>query len=95
MTKNELIANIAENTGLSKKDVGAVIDTLTGVVTDALVAGDKVTLPGLCSFEVVDVPEKTGKIMLGARKGETYTVEAHKAPKIKAVGAIKDALKNV
>ena len=93
MTKNEMISAIAENTGLTKKDVGAVIDTLTGVVTDALVAGDKVTLPGLCSFETVDVPEKTGTIQLGARKGETYTVEAHKAPKVRALSALKNAVK--
>jgi DNA-binding protein HU-beta len=95
MTKNDMIAAIAENTGLTKKDVGAVIDTLTGVVTDALVAGDKVTLPGLCTFETVDVPEKTGKIMLGARKGESYTVEAHRSPKVKAVGALKNAVKGL
>ena len=93
MTKNEMIAAIAENTGLTKKDVGAVIDTLTGVVTDALVAGDKVTLPGLCSFETVEVAEKTGKIMLGARKGETYVTPAHKAPKIRALTALKNAVK--
>lgn len=93
MTKNEMIAAIAENTGLTKKDVGAVIDTLTGVVTDALVAGDKVTLPGLCSFETVDVAEKTGKIMLGARAGETYVTPAHKAPKIRALTVLKNAVK--
>lgn len=95
MTKNEMISAIAENTGLTKKDVGAVIDTLTGVVTDALVKGDKVTLPGLCTFETVDVKEKTGVIRMGDRKGETYTVEAHKAPKVKAVGALKTAVKTL
>ena len=93
MTKNEMIAAIAENTGLTKKDVGAVIDTMTGVVTDALVAGDKVTLPGLCSLETVEVKEKTGTIMLGNRKGETYTVPCHRAPKIRAVKSIKDAVR--
>jgi DNA-binding protein HU-beta len=93
MTKNDMIAAIAENTGLTKKDVGAVIDTLTGVVTDALVAGDKVTLPGLCTFETVDVPEKTGTIMLGEKKGQKYVTPAHRAPKIRAVSAIKSAVR--
>ena len=93
MTKTELINALAENTGLTKKDVGAVVDSLTAVVTDALVAGDKVTLPGLCSFETVEVAEKTGTIMLGARKGETYTVEAHRAPKVRALTALKNTLK--
>ena len=93
MTKNELISAIAENTGLTKKDVGAVIDTLTGVVTDAMVAGDKVTLPGLCSFETVEVKEKTGTIMLGNKKGQTYTVPQHRAPKIKVNKSLKDSVR--
>jgi DNA-binding protein HU-beta len=94
MTKNEMITAIAENTGITKKDVSAVLDTMTAVVTDALVAGDKVTLPGLCSFETVEVKEKTGTIMMGSRKGETYTTPAHKAPKLKAAKSLKDAVAN-
>lgn len=90
MTKTELINALAENTGLTKKDVGAVVDSLTAVVTDALVAGDKVTLPGLCSFETVEVAEKTGTIMLGDRKGETYVVPQHRAPKCKISKTLKD-----
>ena len=93
MTKNELISAIAENTGLTKKDVSAVVDTLAGVVTDALVAGDKVTLPGLCTFETVEVKEKTGKIMLGEKRGQEYVVPAHRAPKIKVAKNIKEVLK--
>lgn len=93
MTKTELINALAENTGLTKKDVGAVVDSLTAVVTDALVAGDKVTLPGLCSFETVEVAEKTGTIMLGERKGQQYVTPAHRAPKVRALGALKGAVK--
>jgi DNA-binding protein HU-beta len=93
MTKTELINALAENTGLTKKDVGAVVDSLTAVVTDALVAGDKVTLPGLCSFETVEVAEKTGVIRMGARTGETYVTPAHKAPKLKAAKSLKDAVR--
>jgi DNA-binding protein HU-beta len=93
MTKNELISAIAENTGMTKKDVGAVIDTMTGVVTDALVAGDKVALPGLCTFETVDVAEKTGTIMLGEKKGQQYVTPAHRAPKAKIAKNLKDAVR--
>ena len=95
MTKNEMISAIAENTGLTKKDVGAVIDTLTGVVTDALVAGDKVTLPGLCTFETVDVKEKTGIIQMGEKKGQQYITPAHRAPRLKAASSLKQAVKGL
>lgn len=94
MTKNELISAIAENTGVSKKNVGAVVDTLTAVVTDALVAGDKVTLPGLGTFETVEVAEKTGVIRMGNRAGEQYVTPAHTAPKFKIGSALKNVLKN-
>ena len=94
MTKNELISAIAENTGLTKKDVGAVIDTLSGVVTDALIAGDKVTLPGLGTFETVEVKEKTGTIMLGEKRGQQYVVPQHTAPKFKISKNLKTVITN-
>lgn len=93
MTKNEMISAVAEKAGVTKKDAGAVVDALTAVVTDALVAGDKVTLPGLATFDVVDVKEKTGTIQMGSRKGETYVTPAHKAPRLKALTVLKNAVK--
>ena len=50
MDKNELIEKIAGNTGLTKKDVGIVINTFIVTVTKALVEGSKVQLLGFGVF---------------------------------------------
>ncbi|MEN5082521.1 HU family DNA-binding protein [Bosea sp. TWI1241] len=47
MTKNELIAAIADETGKSKADVSAVLASMAGVVTKALKDGGDVTLGGI------------------------------------------------
>ena len=47
MTKNELIAAIAEETGKTKADVSAILTSLSGLVSKSLKAGDDVTLGGI------------------------------------------------
>ena len=52
MNKTELIAAVAEKTGLSKKDTEAVISATLGTITAALHEEEKVQLMGFGSFEV-------------------------------------------
>ena len=60
MDKNELIEKIAGNTGLTKKDVGIVINTFIVTVTKALVEGSKVQLLGFGVLErAKETPEKS------------------------------------
>ena len=89
MTKSELVVEVASKANVSRKDALAVIDALGDVITAAMVVNEKVTLNGVGTFETVDVPEKTGVIRMGARKGETYVKPAHKAPKFKVSSALK------
>lgn len=92
MNKTEMIKEIAERTGVSKKDAEAVVHAFTDVVTEVMAAGDKITLVGFGTFESVEVAEKTGTIMLGDRKGETYVVPQHKSPRFKASKNLKNSL---
>ena len=92
MNKNDLVKAVASKAGVTKKDAETVVDALSAVVTEALVAGDKVALPGIGTFETVEVAERTDTIRMGARKGETYVTPAHKAPKLKMAKALKDAV---
>ena len=64
-TKTEIYANIAESTGVSKKDVGAVFEALNDEIAKALSnkGAGTFTLPGLCKIVVQDkpaVPEREG-----------------------------------
>lgn len=80
MTKTILLKNIAGKLeGCSQKDVSAVLDAFEEVITDTLKADATESVPvgKLGKFKVKDVPERTGKIMLGDRKGEEYITPAH------------------
>ena len=89
MNKTELIAAVAENAGLSKKDSEAAIKALTEVITDALKSGDKVQLVGFGTFEVSERAAREGR---NPQTGETMNIAACKAPKFKAGKALKDAI---
>lgn len=89
MNKTELVAVMAENAGISKKDAEKALNAFTGAVTDALKKGDKVQLVGFGTFEVAERPEREGR---NPRTGETMKIAASKAPKFKAGKALKDSV---
>ena len=90
MNKTELVAAIAEKSGLSKKDADAALAATVEAVTEALKAGDKVALVGFGTFEVRERAERQGK---NPATGEAITIAACKAPAFKAGKALKDAVK--
>ena len=87
MNKTELVAAVAEQAGLSKKDAEAAVKAFTNVVAEALKAGDKIQLVGFGTFEVSERAAREGR---NPRTGETMTIEASKTPKFKAGKALKD-----
>ena len=90
MNKTELIAAVAEKTGLSKKDSDAAVNAVLNTITEALKADEKVQLVGFGSFEVKHRAERTG---LNPRTKEPVTIAASKVPTFKAGKALKDAIK--
>ena len=87
MNKTELVAAVAEQAGLSKKDAEAAVKAFTDVVAEALKAGDKIQLVGFGTFEVSERAAREGR---NPRTGETMVIEAPKTPKFKAGKALKD-----
>ena len=90
MKKTELVNAIAAKTGLSKKDADAALTAAVEAVTEALTAGDKVSLIGFGTFEVRERAARTGK---NPATGATIEIAACKAPAFKAGKALKDAVK--
>ncbi len=87
MNKTELIDQIAERTGISKKDVGAVIDGLFVEVSRVVAKGDdKVTIPGFVSFEQVNRKARKG---FNPQTGEPITIPAANAVKVTAGNKLK------
>ncbi len=89
MNKAELIAAVAEKSGLSKKDAEKAVNATFDAITDELVAGGKVALVGFGSFDVKTRAERVGR---NPRTREEITIPASRTPQFKAGKALKDAV---
>ena len=87
MNKTELIAAMAEQTQLSKKDAEAALKAFIDVVSEELKKGEKVQLVGFGTFEVSERAAREGR---NPATGEIMTINASKTPKFKAGKALKD-----
>ena len=87
MNKGELIAGMAEESGVSKADTEKVLNAFLSQVEKALCAGDKVQLTGFGSFEVRERAARTGR---NPHSGEEMKIEAAKVPAFKAGRSLKD-----
>ena len=87
MNKTELVAAMAKETNLSKKDIETVLKSFTDVVASELKNGGKIQLVGFGTFEVSERAAREGR---NPRTGETMEIAASKAPKFKAGKALKD-----
>ncbi|MCI8622216.1 MAG: HU family DNA-binding protein [Provencibacterium sp.] len=89
MTKAELINAIAEKSGFTKRDSETALTAVLDSITDALVAGEKVSLIGFGTFEVKSRAARTG---VNPRTKEQIEIAASKLPSFKAGKALKDAV---
>ena len=89
MNKTELVAAMAEKSGLSKKDAEAALTAFTATVAEALKAGDKIQLVGFGTFEVSERAARTGR---NPQTGAEMVIAASKAPRFKAGKALKDGI---
>ena len=89
MNKTELIAAIAEQAQISKKDAEKALKAFVDVVTEQLKEGEKVQLVGFGTFEVSERAAREGR---NPQTGKTMKIAACKAPKFKAGKALKDAV---
>ena len=87
--KEELVAAIAEQAELSKKDTEKALKAFIDVVTEELKKEEKVQLVGFGTFEVSKRAAREGR---NPQTGKTMKIEACKAPKFKAGKALKDAV---
>ena len=88
MNKTELVAAVAEQADISKKDAEKALKAFVDVVTEEMKKGEKVQLVGFGTFEVSERAAREGR---NQQTGKTMKIEACKAPKFKAGKALKDA----
>jgi DNA-binding protein HU-beta len=89
MNKTELIAAIAEASGLTKADSEKALDALLTAITNALSSGDMVRLIGFGTFCTAKRNAMTGR---NVRTGEAISIPASVIPKFKAGEHLKEAV---
>ena len=90
MTKNEMVSAVANKVeGATKKDIGVVIDALTDVIKEAVLAGDTITIPEICKISSKDVAERSGVTKLGDVE-KAWTKPAHKEACVKTLKSFKN-----
>ena len=89
MNKTELIAAIAEKTGLTKKDADRVIAATFETISNAMAEGDKVQVSG---FGIFDVKKREARTGHNPRTKEAIEIPASKQPAFKASKTLKDLI---
>ena len=78
MNKAELVKVVSNETGITKKDAGNVVNAIIDSITDALSNGEKVTLVGFVTFQLIEKKARRG---VNPQTGETIQIPAKKVPK--------------
>ena len=89
MNKTDLIAAVAQSTGLTKRDTERVLNAAIDAITAALEQGEKVQLSGFGAFEV---KEREARIGRNPHTNESIDIPATRVPTFKASKALKDLI---
>ena len=93
MTKNEMIKAVSERVdGATNKLVDEVLKAYADVMLETINNDktEKVSLPNIGTFSAKEVPERTGKVMMGANVGSTWTKSAHTELCFKITKSVKE-----
>ncbi|TNC66427.1 HU family DNA-binding protein [Rubellimicrobium roseum] len=89
MTKTQLVAALAERTGGDKKQASAMLDALTGIITETVSQGGAVTLPGVGK---ITCRERSERMARNPGTGEQIQKPADKVIKVTIAKALKDSI---
>jgi len=91
MTKQDLVALIAKDADVTKKDAQAMLDALLNGITKSLKKGDNVTITGFGTFRISKRAARTG--VNPRNPGEKIKIPAMNLPAFKAGKSLKDAVR--
>ncbi len=89
MNKTELVAAVAQKSGLTKKDAERVVNATLDTIVENLQNGEKVSLSGFGIFEVKDREARIGR---NPRTKEAIEIPATRLPAFKASKTLKDSV---
>lgn len=89
MTKGELMATLANETGLKKKEIQVVMEALRTTIYKTLKTESKIKLEGLGVFQLKD---RKARMARNPRTGEQVQVPAKKVVKFRVIKDLKEAV---
>ena len=87
MNKAELVGEVADRTGLTKKTSREAVDAVISAITDSLSREERVTLVGFGTFGVRQRKARTGR---NPQTGATIQIPAKKVPKFTSGKGLRD-----
>ncbi|MCD4771872.1 MAG: integration host factor subunit beta [Bacteroidales bacterium] len=90
MTKAEIVAEIANKTGVEKVSVQATVEEFMETVKNSMINGENVYLRGFGSFTIKKRAEKTGR---NISKNTTIIIPAHNIPSFKPAKTFVNSVK--
>lgn len=89
MNKSEFISKVSEKGNMTKIAASEAVNAVTEVIQEAMVAGDKIQIPGFGTFEQT---ERAAREMRNPQTGEMQMVPSSKSCKFKPGKTLKDAI---
>ena len=89
MNKTELVAVVADKSGITKKDAERVVSATFETITAQLMKGEKVQISG---FGIFEVKEREARVGRNPRTKEAIEIPASNAPAFKPSKALKDTV---
>ena len=89
VTKGDFVEQVAESSGLDKKQAGAAVDAVIKVISDSLADGKEVSFTGFGKFHVAERGAREGR---NPRTGESMQIAASKVPRFTAGSGLKKAV---
>ena len=91
MTKAEIVAEIANKTGIEKANVQTTVEAFMDTIKNSMVNGENVYLRGFGSFTIKKRAEKTGR---NISKNTTIIIPAHNIPAFKPAKTFVNEVKD-
>jgi DNA-binding protein HU-beta len=89
VNKAELIANVADKSGMTKKAAGDAVEAVFAAISEALAREEKVTIVGFGTFEVRARQARKG---VNPSTGEEIMIPATKVPAFKPGKSLREAV---
>ncbi len=90
MNKRELVEEVADQTGITKKQAGNVINAITDIVRGTLSKGERITLVDFGTFHVRQRKAREGR---NPQTGEKLEIPAKKVPKFRAGKNLREVVR--